>query len=312
MKIQVLITQIAAGWRAAHLYHGHGATDARTETFWLLAYVTGWSFDELAGRLSETLTTRQIARAQRLAARRAAERIPLAYLLGEAWLGPWRFVVDRRVIVPRSFIATLLFDQLHPWVRQPGRVRRVLDLCTGSGCLAIVAAHVFPNAQVDALDLSGRALQVARKNVALHGLTERIRLLRGDLLAPVPDERYDLILTNPPYVTDRAMARLPAEYHCEPSLALAGGHDGLDLVARIVEQAADHLTPRGLLVMETGHARARIEQRWPGLTLTWSELGGGTIVCVAARPELALNAGPSAQRPAASRPRALRVRAGTA
>jgi ribosomal protein L3 glutamine methyltransferase len=281
-----LLERLAARLRRARLHFGHGATDAPTEAFWLIAHALKLDFATLDATLDRLVPARTVERIEALTTRRIETREPLAYLLGEAWLGPWRFVVDRRVIVPRSFIAPLLATQLSPWLARPGRVRRILDLCTGSGCLAIVAAHQFPKAQVDAIDLSAAALQVARRNVALHGLADRVRLLRGDLFAPLALERYDLILTNPPYVTESAMKRLPAEYHAEPALALAGGRDGLDLVDRIFAQAAPHLAPRGLLVVETGHARSRIEKRWPALPLLWSEEGGGDIVCMIGREDL--------------------------
>ncbi len=282
-----VIDSLAHRFRRARLHHGHGATDAETEAFWLVAWALKLDFTLLDETLDRPVSAATMRRIDAIAEERIGTRTPLAYLLGEAWLGPWRFQVDRRVIVPRSFIAPMLMAQMAPWIQRPGAVKRVLDLCTGSGCLAIVAAHAFPSAQIDGIDLSARALQVARRNVAMHGLEARVALHKGDLFAPIAAERYDLIVTNPPYVKATAMARLPAEYRAEPEMALAGGRDGLDLVARIFAQATRHLTPKGLLVMETGHQRAAVERRWPGLPLTWDEAGDGGILCLISRAELA-------------------------
>ncbi len=281
-----VIDSLASRFRRARLHHGHGATDAETEAFWLVAWALKLDFATLDATLEQPVSAAALRRMGTIAEERIATRTPLAYLLGEAWLGPWRFHVDRRVIVPRSFIAPMLMAQMAPWIKRPGSVKRALDLCTGSGCLAIVAAHAFPDAQVDAVDLSGHALQVARRNVKAHVLEERVALHKGNLFAPLAAKRYELIVTNPPYVKATAMARLPAEYRAEPAMALAGGKDGLDLVARIFAQASRHLTPKGLLVMETGHQRAAVERRWPRLPLTWADVADGGIVCLISRDAL--------------------------
>lgn len=211
---------------------------------------------------------------ERLAERRIRERIPAAYLTHEAWLGDFRFYVDRRVIVPRSFVAELLPDGIAPFLQRP--VRSVLDMCTGSGCLAVLLAHAFPGARVDGVDLSAGALAVARRNVAAYRLASRIRLVKSDLFDAIPARRrYDLIVSNPPYVDAASMARLPDEYRSEPRMALAGGKDGLMLVHRILEGARRHLNPRGALVCEIGHNRKALERAYPRVPFTWLDTGAG-------------------------------------
>ena len=215
-----------------------------------------------------------------LFSRRVRERKPAAYLTREAWLGDLRFYVDERVIVPRSHIATLLQEHLEPWVRDRNRIRSVLDLCTGSGCLAILSARAFSRARVDASDVSPSALAVARRNIEAFRLGRRIRVVRSDLFKKLHGRRYDLIICNPPYVTTTSMRRLPAEYRHEPALALTGGSDGLKLVRRILNEARGHLNPGGLLVIEVGRSRARLEHACPMIPFIWPEVGQGNAVCV--------------------------------
>ena len=207
--------------------------------------------------------------------RRVRERIPAAYLTHEAWLGEHRFYVDERVIVPRSFIAELLQAQLVPWLDAPDEVTRALDLCTGSGCLAILAALAFPNAEVDAVDLSADALEVAAKNVADYGLTDRVGLVESDLFAALAGRSYDVILSNPPYVNAESVAALPPEYQAEPALALGSGEDGLDATRQILANAKSHLNPGGLLVVEIGHNRDVLEAAYPTLPFTWLDTESG-------------------------------------
>ena len=203
------------------------------------------------------------------------ERTPATYITREAWLGEFRFYVDERTIVPRSFIAELLREGLSPWIPDVKRVSSVLDLCTGSGCLAVLAAHAFPNARIDAADLSAEALQVARRNVKDYALGKRLRLIQSDLFDRLARRSYDLILSNPPYVNAAAMRALPLEYRREPRLALAGGRDGLVLVHRMLAQAASHLSPKGLLVVEIGHNRAALEKAYPRLPFIWLDTSAG-------------------------------------
>jgi len=220
----------------------------------------------------------EMERANSIVAERISSRKPLAYLLGEAWLAGKRFVVDERVIVPRSLISEWLPERFAPWIVQPRSVKRVLDLCTGSGCLAILAAQAFRNARVDALDLSPDALAVARANIRLHRMSGRVRALRSDLFSAIDGARprkYNLILCNPPYVDAPSMRTLPVEYQREPRLALAGGRDGLDLVKRILAGARRHLAPDGVLVMEIGHNRRALERAYPKTPFLWLDTSAG-------------------------------------
>ena len=209
-----------------------------------------------------------------LVRRRVDERVPASYLTREAWLGEFRFYVDARAIVPRSYIAELLRDELSPWVSDEMPVLRALDLCTGSGCLAILIALAFPDAQIDATELSPEALEVAARNVSDYGLQDRVHLIRGDLFAGLTG-RYDLIVSNPPYVSRESMDSLPREYLAEPKMALAGGEDGLAIVRRILAQAGAHLNEQGILIVEIGHNRDALEQAFPTLPFTWLETSGG-------------------------------------
>jgi ribosomal protein L3 glutamine methyltransferase len=275
------VTTVAEAWeetesafRRARLHYGHGTHNARDEAAWLICHAARIDFDELSARLDDRIDAAVLRRIRSLAARRVMSREPLAYLLREAWLGPYRFYVDRRVIVPRSFIAELMPAGLRPWLTGR-RVKRILDLCTGSGCLAIVAALAYPQARVDGLDLSAPALVVAKRNVVHYRLRRRVRLLRSDLFAAVPGERYDLIVCNPPYVKDASMRKLPEEYRHEPALALTGGCDGLDLVRHILDEAPQHLSTSGVLVVEIGHNRAALERAYSRMPFTWLDTSAG-------------------------------------
>jgi len=302
-KVAEVITHAARRFRAAGLAYGHGTLNADDEAAWLVVHALRCAFEDLQQRLPQTMPTAALRRAQALIERRITERIPAAYLTQEAWLGEHRFYVDPRVIVPRSYIAELLRVRLKPWLnkRSPAAI---LDLCTGSGCLAIVAAHTWPRAAVDGVDLSADALAVARRNVRTHHLQQRVRLLQSDVFAAVAGKTYDLILSNPPYVGAAAMQRLPAEYRHEPEMALASGRDGLDLVRHILAEAPSHLKPGGWLVMEVGHYRARVERAFPRLPFIWADVSTRTGVvddCVLllqreSFPSAAARAAPSTQR----------------
>lgn len=276
--------QSVARLRAARLHYGHGTHDARDEAAFFILHLLDLPPQSLAPLADVRLTRRQAGRLRALIDRRIRTRAPAAYLLREAWLGGLRFYVDRRVIVPRSFIAELLREGLEPWVRGP--VRQVLDLCTGCGCLAVAAAQAFPRARIDASDDSRPALAVARRNLALHRLGQRVRLVQSDLFAALGRQRYDLIICNPPYVTTTAMRRLPAEYRHEPALALTGGSDGLKIVRRILSEARGHLNPGGLLVIEVGRGRSRLEHAFPTIPFIWPEVGQDNAVCVVEREML--------------------------
>ncbi len=241
----------------------------------MLASVLRVPNDALSRSLAYELTAKERRKASRLIEERVRTRRPLAYLVKEAWLGEHRFYVDERVIVPRSFIAELLHDGLSPWIRRPTEVRRALDLCTGSGCLAILLALAFPDATVDATDVSRTALAVARRNVRAYRLGGRVRLARADLFSGAQPGRYDLIVANPPYVDAAAMRSLPPEYRHEPRLALSAGRDGLRFVRRILQSAAEFLRPRGLLLVEIGRNRRSLERAFPRLPFIWPETSAG-------------------------------------
>ncbi len=269
MRVSGLLRDTARRFKRAGLHYGHGTHTAKEEAAWLISSVLGYLLEEeVSGKAQKKI--------EALVRRRIKERIPLAYLLKEAWLGEHSFHVDKRVIVPRSFIAELLRDHLNPWLaREPARV---LDLCTGSGCLAVLLALEFPRAQVDALDLSASALEVATINIREYKLGKRIRAIRSDLFDSIGRKKYDLIVSNPPYVTAASMRKLPQEYRHEPSMALAAGTDGLELVRRILAKAKDHLSPGGLLVCEIGGNRKALERAYPGVEFAWPEVSNpGTV-----------------------------------
>jgi ribosomal protein L3 glutamine methyltransferase len=257
----------------AKLAFGHGSANAYDEAAYLLLHSLHLPLERLEPFLDARLTLAERQQLAQLFQRRIDQRIPAAYLTREAWLGEFRFYVDERVIIPRSFIADLLPDGLAAYVGDASKVVSVLDLCTGSGCLAILLAHAFPAADVDAVDISSDALAVAQRNVSDYGLADRINLLRSDLFRNLPDKNYDLIVSNPPYVTARAMDELPAEYRHEPALALAGGDDGLDAVRTIMREAPRFLAPCGLLVVEIGHNRDAVEFTWPRTPFVWLDTG---------------------------------------
>ena len=275
ITVRSLVLEAASRLEEAGVSFGHGTTNAIDEAAWLVLHGLGLPVSELGPHLELAVDAARARAASALVAKRIRTRKPAAYLLNEAWLGPHRFFVDERVIVPRSFIAELLRPRLAPWIREPSRVRSVLDLCTGSGCLAILAALAFPKAAVDAADLSPDALAVARRNVADYRLGKRVRLVASDLFDALAGRTYDLIVSNPPYVTAASMKRLPEEYRREPEMALASGRDGLAHTRAILAQAKSHLNPGGVLVVEIGHNRKALERAFPKLAFHWPTLSAG-------------------------------------
>ena len=253
----------------AGLHVGHGTHNAWDEAVWIVLATLHLPRDTLEPFLDARLTSSERHALLERLQQRVVHRLPAAYLLNEAWLGEFRFHVDPRVIVPRSYFAELLEDGFAPWIEHPESVASALDLCTGSGCLAIVMAHAFPNAAVDAIDISPEALEVARRNIADYGLEDRVHAIESDLFAKAKGRRYDLIICNPPYVTAAAMEALPAEYRHEPALALAAGRDGLDVVRRILDQARKHLNPRGVIAIEVGHNQELVNEAFPDLPAVW-------------------------------------------
>ncbi|WP_341666809.1 50S ribosomal protein L3 N(5)-glutamine methyltransferase [Alcaligenes sp. SDU_A2] len=248
---------------------GHGSDNAWDEAAYLLLHTLHLPLDTLEPYLDARLLPSEREQFLALIARRCNERLPAAYLTGEAWLQGHRFRVTTDTIVPRSPIAELLSEQLHPWVTDPDAVYKALDLCTGSGCLAILTALAFPQALVDAVDLSDAALAVAQSNVDDFDLNDRVTLYKSDLFDQLPDAAYDLIVCNPPYVNESSMQLLPREYVHEPRQALAGGDDGMDLVRRILQAAPDFLTPDGVLVLEIGHEYDNFVAAFPELEPVW-------------------------------------------
>ena len=259
----------------AGLFFGHGSSDAYDEAAYLILHTLHLPLDRLEPFLDACLTDSERSEVLNIIHRRVEHRIPAAYLTHQAFLGEFSFYVDERVIVPRSFIAELLLEQLSPWIADPETITNVLDLCTGSGCLAILAAHAFPCSSVDAVDLSSAALAVAERNVADYRLQDRINLVESDMFAKLDSKQYDLIISNPPYVDAVSVAALPQEYLHEPKLALGSGQDGLDATRIILEHAAQHLTDNGILVVEIGHNRDALEAAYPDLPFTWLDVSAG-------------------------------------
>ena len=284
-----LIRYGARRFRKAHLAFGHGTSSAEEEAMYLVAHALKVRPASLNRLLGETPSARQRAAALRLFERRVRERRPAAYLMRRAWLDDLQFYVDERVVVPRSHLAGLLQEKLAPWLPKPDRIRTALDLCTGCGCLAVMLARSFRRARIDASDVSPAALAVARINVQRYRLKQRVRLIESDLFSALNSKRYDLIVSNPPYVTAGSMRRLPREYRHEPRIALAGGRDGLSVVRRILRSAAAHLNPGGMLVVEVGAGRGRTERAFPRIEFVWPETGAGHPVFIATREQLLAN-----------------------
>ena len=277
MTLVELVTAESERLKRAGVSFGHGTGNAFDEAAWLVTWAIGLPFDALETRGQKEVAAADIAKAEALVTRRIETRQPAAYLTGEAWLQNVPFTIDARSIVPRSYIAELLADgeetgTLDAWLSD--RTRQVLDLCTGNGSLAVIAAMAYPEIEIDAADISRDALALARVNVARHGFESRIRVLESDLFTALPG-RYDLVLCNPPYVNDESMGKLPAEYLAEPKVALAGGRDGMDLIRRIVADAPDHMTEDAVLVLEVGHERAHFEAAFPRLECAWLETSAG-------------------------------------
>ena len=259
----------------AGCFYGHGLSDAYDEAVYLILHTLALPLDRLEPFLDACIPGDEREDILEVIEKRAVDRLPAAYITGEAWLGEFRFQVDKRVIIPRSYFAELLHDGFTPWVQDPDAVTAAMDMCTGSGCLAILMAFAFPNAEIVAVDISQDALDVAAANIAAYGLEDRIRLVKSDGFAQVPEQRFDFILSNPPYVTREAMDALPAEYLHEPGLALGSGEDGLDLVRKLLADAPRYLAPEGLLAIEVGHNREIVEEAFPALSPTWLSAPSG-------------------------------------
>jgi ribosomal protein L3 glutamine methyltransferase len=273
--LRALLARAVRRFEEAGLSFGHGTTNALDEAAWLLLHALGLPPQDLNSHLDDPVDEARYEAARKLIDKRVRTRKPAAYLLNEAWLGPHRFYVDERVIVPRSFIAEFLNQSPSPFAGRGEDGRRILDLCTGSGCLAILAALAFPNAKVDAVDLSADALQVARRNVHDYALQDRIELIRSDLFAALEGRVYDLIISNPPYVKAASMRTLPEEYRREPEMALASGPDGLAHTRVILREAPRFLCGDGLLVVEIGRNRKALERAYPKVAFRWPRTSAG-------------------------------------
>ncbi|MFB8829025.1 50S ribosomal protein L3 N(5)-glutamine methyltransferase [Azotobacter sp. CWF10] len=260
-------------FHAEGLYFGHGTDNAWDEARQLVLGALHLPWEMADGYLDCCLEEDECMHLGALLQRRIEERIPAAYLLGEAWFCGLPFLVDERVLVPRSPIAELIGQRFAPWL--PHEPMRILDLCTGSGCIGIACAYEFPEAEVVLADLSFDALEVANRNIERHGLDERVYTVQGDGFVGLPGQRFDLIVSNPPYVDAEDFADMPEEYHHEPAMGLACGKDGLDLVRRMLLEAADHLTERGVLVVEVGNSQVHVEALYPEVDFTWLELTRG-------------------------------------
>lgn len=259
----------------AGLFFGHGSDNAWDEAAYLLLHTLHLPLEQLEPYIDAKLTSSEKASVLKIIQRRITERLPASYLTHEAWLGDYRFYVDERVIVPRSHIAELLRESLSPWVNDPWAVTNVLDMCTGSGCLAILAAEAFPEAQVDAVDISEDALSVARRNVSDYELGDRVNLVLSNAFESLPATRYNVIISNPPYVNADSMACLPDEYRREPELALASGDDGLDFTRVLLKEAANYLADEGVLIVEIGHNKEALEAAFPDTAFLWLDTQAG-------------------------------------
>jgi ribosomal protein L3 glutamine methyltransferase len=287
--VRDLIRYGVSRFNAADISFGHGSDNAYDESVYLVLHSLHLPADTLEPFLDARILSDECERILALFERRVTERLPAAYLTQEAWLAGYRFYIDERVIVPRSPISELLSDGLSPWVSDPHAVQNVLDMCTGSGCLAILAALAFPDAHVDGVDISPAAIEVAQKNIDNYHLQARMLTHQSDLFSALPARHYDVIICNPPYVNTGSMEQLPQEFQREPSMALAGGVDGMDVVRRILKEAPNFMTPDAILVVEIGHEKRHFEAAFPELDPVWLETAGaGDQILLLTREQLAL------------------------
>ena len=257
------------------VFFGHGTSNAYDEAVWLIFGFLHLPHDTIENFLDAHLTSKEKKDLSFLIEKRINDKIPTAYLLNEAWLRDYKFYVDERVIVPRSLIAESLSENLYPWIDDPEKIYSALDLCTGSGCLGIMMAHNFQNAMIDLVDLSEKALQVAEINVNHYGLHDRIKLIQSDLFNGLEGKKYDLIISNPPYVNQTSVDSFPMEFLKEPSMALGSGEDGLDHTIRIIHKAKQHLNDDGMLIVEIGHNKEILLKKFPKLQFQWLDVSLG-------------------------------------
>lgn len=287
LTVEQLIQQGAQAFEHAELWFGHGSDNALDEAAELVFFGAGLRHEDAEQAYAREVDAPARQRIEQLFERRIRERVPAAYLTHRMWFVGHEFFVDERVLVPRSPIAELIEARFEPWI-DADRVRRVLDIGTGSGCIAIASALAFPEARVDAADISPDALAVTQINIERHSVGERVRAVRSDVFSGLTDERYDVIVSNPPYVGDEELAALPVEYSREPNLGLHGGRDGLDIVRRILREARQHLTAGGVLIVEVGNSEDALVEAYPEAPFIWLEFergGGGVFVLTAEQLE---------------------------
>ncbi|MCH8249234.1 MAG: 50S ribosomal protein L3 N(5)-glutamine methyltransferase [Proteobacteria bacterium] len=286
MNVEHLIRTVAASFEDAELSYGHGTDNPLDEAAWLVFAVLQLSHDDTPAIYSASVDDEQVSAALALAGRRINERVPLAYLLNQAFFAGWEFFVDERVLVPRSPIAELINKQFTPWI-EPNEVRFVVDLGTGSGCIAVAIAHAFPEARVDAVDISADALEVTAINIEKHGLEDRVTPVQSDFFSALGGRQYDLIVSNPPYVDGTDMKSMPAEYQSEPVLGLVAGDDGLVSVRKILHDASPFLTDNGILVCEVGNSQQALAAAYPDAAFVWLDFAqGGTGVFLLTKDDL--------------------------
>jgi len=262
-------------FEASDIFYGHGTDNAYDEAVWLLMSALHLPMDTLNNFFDARLTMQERNKLAGLLEQRISQHTPTAYLVKEAWLQGLKFYVDERVLIPRSFIAELLNDDLSPWIEFPELIESAADICTGSGCLGILLASAFPNAAVDVVDISADALDVAKINIANYGLEQQVSAIQSDMFSALHGKKYDVIISNPPYVDAPSMATLPAEYRNEPQIALGSGADGLDHTHTLLREAAHYLNDNGILIVEIGHNREALEAAYPQMVFTWLEVSSG-------------------------------------
>ncbi len=263
-------------FEASDIFYGHGADNSYDEAVWLVMSGLHLPMETLDNFLDASITTAERKHLAYLIEQRVTKHIPTAYLVREAWLHDFKFYVDERVIVPRSFIAELLLDDsLSTWIEYPEMIESAADICTGSGCLGILLAHAFPSAAVDVIDISADAIAVSNINIANYGLQEQVTAIQSDMFSALSGKTYDVIISNPPYVDAPSMASLPTEYRNEPQLALGSGVAGLDHTHTILREAAHYLTDDGILIVEIGHNRDALLEAYPDVSFVWLDTSGG-------------------------------------
>jgi ribosomal protein L3 glutamine methyltransferase len=276
LSIRDWIRYAVSQFEASDIFYGHGTDNSYDEAVWLIMSGLHLPTETLDNFLDATITTDERKHLAYLIEQRVTKHTPTAYLVREAWLHDFKFYVDERVIVPRSFIAELLLDDsLNPWIEFPEMVQSAADICTGSGCLGVLLAHTFPSAAVDVIDISADAIAVSNINIANYGLEAQVTAIQSDMFAALSDKTYDVIISNPPYVDEPSMAQLPEEYRNEPQLALGSGKAGLDHTHTLLREAANYLNDDGVLIVEIGHNRDALYEAYPNMPFTWLDTSGG-------------------------------------